>query len=345
MNRPQAAWPDHEAAARAGAELYLNYLKSLRATETTTSFRTSLAYLIKSIAAGLEHGTQLVPAQVPFSTASLDPLAAGDLRALVNQWGLGVGNPLASVIVMGSEHAFDVESKEWLAGLALESCASQLLWMTDDRGQLASHIASDAAFLPKDGKSGYQSRPWQYYSVGSGHTWRMVARAVDVEFEQLSDATYQIERSAAAARRARGGTPPTPARLQFLGDLLGLFRRTARLLILHGRTPEEDMVWSVANRRLAARFLGMSPDDLDWETHRLGVVKALACQHGEKTVVCLPALNGRTSGIWKALPDIRLLLKAALDGGWTPDPTDSNPTRKPREDRFTSKAGEMKLIE
>src|SRR5262249_54565622 len=148
-----------------------------------------------------------------------------------------------------------------------------ILWLGADQGELAAHIAADPGFVPNDGRSGYLRCPTAFYRVGSGHTWRTVARVLNVPFDELFDRTYQIERSAAAAREARRGVAPTNGRTAFVADLARLLTRTASLLVLHGRMGG-DAGWDNANNGIAAAFLGLEGRP-SWTYQRVGSLSAV----------------------------------------------------------------------
>lgn len=307
------AWRDHDDAARFGAQRYIEHLRrALNSSDVSTNTESVVACLVESIESALMSGRSLRPDQVSFSAAALSRMPHEERYIVINQWGLGIGNSEAKIVVMGTEHAFDPLDDRWVAGLALESCASQLLWLSGDEGDLSSAVAADSSFRPQDGVSGYLVRPTAYYSVASGHTWRRVSRALNVDFESLFKTTYQVERSATAALRASSGVLPTAERTEFLSELLRLFSRTATLLLLHGRVSSDDAAWDQVNRELAAAFLALPPG-FRWEQHQTGPLTAMVARHFGRAVIALPALNGRTRGIWDAIQPIRGLVRDLLE--------------------------------
>lgn len=300
-------WRNHDDAARFGAHRYVQHLRAaLESSLLSLAGQSAVVSLVGSIEAALTLGSRLRPNNVSFGADRLLHSSPEDRRTLINQWSLGVGNPRAAVIVMGTEHAFDPFADQSLAALALESCASQLLWLADDHGDLASAVVNNPSFRPSDATSGYLARPTAYYSVSSGHTWRMVARVLGIEFERLFDVTYQVERSATAALEARRGVAPTDERAEFLEDLLRTLSQTASHLVLHGRM-NHDEAWSGVNRRLAAAFAGVATG-FEWDVLQAGELSVLSLRHSGRRVTSLPALSGRTRGIWAALEQMREII-------------------------------------
>jgi hypothetical protein len=236
---------------RDSAESYLNYVEALIAAGTLDQPGHAAA---RSLQESIEE-CMAAPGErveVPFNAGLLARCTPKDRSALVNQWSLGIGHDAAPVVVMGTEHAYDVESSP--AGLAFESCASALLWLDGDGPDLAASIAQDQAWVSKTGR-GYHRHPADHYRVGSGHTWRTVARVLRVELRNLGERAYQIERSAHPARASLQGLPPTPERRESLVRLLSAFRMSARVLILHGRTGASGDDWDACNRALTLAFL------------------------------------------------------------------------------------------
>lgn len=295
----------HEDAARFGADCYLRRLRALLSSgELSDVAHAGVTSLVESIQAALRLGARLQPSDVSFGTHSLVGTRPQDGAALINQWGLGLGNPHGSVVVMGTEQGFDPFDDRYLATMALENCASQLLWLADNRGELTRAIAGDS-WNSSRGTSGYLRQPVAYYNhPPTGHTWRMVARVLGIAFGRLADEAYQVDRSATAALTTARGVPPTSERADFLVDLLRLLSRTASHLILHGRM--NDPVWDAVNRRLATLLGGHS--DFEWEIHPVGALGARAFRHSGRSVVSLPALNGGVRGIWDAIEPMRALV-------------------------------------
>lgn len=304
--RAPLEWRHHEEAVRFGADCYLRQLQALlSSSELSDVGHAGVTSLVESIQAALRLGARLQPSDVSFSAHSLAGTRAQDRAAVINQWSLGLGNPQATVVVMGTEQGFDPFDDGYLANLALENCASQLLWLGDDRGELTRAIAGDS-WNRSQGISGYLRQPVAYYNhPPTGHTWRMIARVLGIPFERLADVAYQVDRSATAALTSVRGVPPTAERADFLVDLLRVLSRTASHLILHGRM--NDPAWEAVNRRLAAAFVG-APADFEWEIRPAGAMSAKVFPHSGRRVIGLPALNGGVRGIWDAIEPMRALV-------------------------------------
>jgi hypothetical protein len=199
-----------------------------------------------------------------------------------------MGSDGAPVIVMGTEHAFDVDKNS--AGLALESCGSAILWLCDGGAELAAWIAQDSTWVRTDRRS-YHRYPHDHYTVPAGHTWPTVARVLSVPLADLGDHAYQIERSAHPSAAAVAGNPPTGERRAFLVRLVSAFRRSARVLILHGKTTTGDAQWSDCNESLSQAFLHREsvgrPDE--WMVGK-GLIRRWAT--ADRAVLHTRALNG-----------------------------------------------------
>ena len=158
--RPEGSY---EAVVVDSTAKYLAYLVEVRRQTLSGALRSAINHLVTSLAAAMTKRRGLVPSDVPFTTRSLKGLSGAERELLVNQWSLGVGNPSAPVIVMGTEHAYDVNG-DWPAGLAVESCANAILWLADDRGPLAAHIEDDRTWTSARDR-GYHRHP--YDTTGS----------------------------------------------------------------------------------------------------------------------------------------------------------------------------------
>ena len=117
-------------------------------------------------------------------------------------------------------------------------------------------------------------------------------------FDRLGDETYQIERSAAPARTASRGLPPTPERGALLLKLLA--SSSARVLLLHGHAVEPRPEWEVVNSGLIDQFLNREPRTV--HDHTFGAIRARTIDAGDRRVVLTPPLNGRVRGLQ---PDAR----------------------------------------
>jgi hypothetical protein len=252
--------------------------------------------LRNSIRNGLAAGAELGIDDVPFTAALLERCDRNERAALVNQWSLGIGHDGAPVIVMGTEHAYDVEQT---AGLALESCGSALLWLADDGPDLARWIAHDQRWVGNAGRA-YHRHPSDQYPVAAGHTWPTVSHVLRVALSELGEHAYQVERSAHPAGTSSAGAAPTVERRAFLVRLLQDFRASGRVLILHGKTSTTDQEWEACNLALTLTFLNQEslaePDEC-----RVGKASIRRWAHDGRTVFHTWALNAGALA-WSGAP-------------------------------------------
>jgi hypothetical protein len=201
--------PTHPEVVRSSGASYLSYLDALIASGQLTQAGDAAARALRdSLEKLLDLTPQRLP-EIPFNATLLDPCTADDRSALVNQWALGIGNDRARVVYMGTEHAYDIDSSP--VGLALESCGSPLLWLDDGGLELAAFIGHDSDWVKQTVRR-YHRHPSDHYPVGSGHSWRTVARVVGVSLGDLGEHAYQVDRSAHPARKATEGAPPRSER-------------------------------------------------------------------------------------------------------------------------------------
>jgi len=89
-----------------------------------------------------------------------------------------------------------------------------------------------------------------------------------------------------------GGAPPTRERRDFLSRLVGSFRDSARVLLLHGRaSTSAGEEWEACNRALTLAFLASEslPEPNDW---RIGKASIRRWVDRDRTVFHTWALNG-----------------------------------------------------
>jgi len=279
----------HPQVVRDSAQAYAAYLDQSIGSGRLRSPGQEAAHALRdSIQNLLQAPDRPWTANVWFAAAMLARCDANDRATLVNQWALGIGNDAAPVIVMGTEHAYDVDKSP--AGLALESCASVLLWLADGGPELARWIAQDDTWVKGTGGRAYHRHPSDHYRVASGQTWSTVARVLGVPLEELGELSYQVERSAHPARAASRGAPPTRERLAFLVGLLRTFRTSARVLILHGKTHTASNDWAACNRSLTMTFLDQAVLSAP-ETLPIGMASIRRWTNGDRTVFHTWALN------------------------------------------------------
>jgi hypothetical protein len=280
----------HPDVVDESAERYIAYLDRLTMSQGLhAAGQETATRLRESIRNGLALREALTPECVPFTASLLDQCESDDRAALINQWSLGMGSDAAPTIVMGTEHAFNVDNNS--AGLALESCGSALLWLHDGGAELAAWVAQDSKWVRTDRRS-YHRHPHDHYTVPAGHTWPTVARVLSVPLTDLGDHAYQIERSAHPSPAAAAGRRPTGDRRAFLVRLVSAFRSSARVLLLHGKTNSSDAQWIDCNRSLSQAFLHQEslgqPDE--WMVGKGLIIRRWAI--ADRAVFHTRALNG-----------------------------------------------------
>lgn len=181
-------------------------------------------------------------------------------RALfLNQRALGLGRDDAPVVVLGAEHAYNLEWNAELVNLCMESIGIGILWSCGGRADISRALSGNAVRMRRP----FHIHPNDHYGKGVMHTWGRLASAIDDPAAHEPGAVpglgmrcYQIELSAYPSKRNEGSQPPTRERVDFLRRVMERMRETARVLLIHGSKTS----WAHESARLeAARaFLGVS---------------------------------------------------------------------------------------
>lgn len=292
----------HSSLAALSAQAYVaNLTSQAESTTLSSATRAAIGALVESLANALTARTALSPTDVPFTRELVSGLPSEERPVLINQYSLGLGNPEAPVIVMGTEHAYkldnfaDVMRERWgLESLALENCCSALVWLADADSAMVAHICSNAKYATQ--RRSFHRHPSDYSDrVPSGHTWRWVARCVGAALADSGDYCYQIERSSHPAKEAFNGASPSAERIAFLTRCLEVLRQTARTLILHGRAiGNVSPDWESPNRALSCAFLGTQMLGDEEAPIEIGRRRIRWWRKDERKVLWSWALNGRT---------------------------------------------------
>jgi hypothetical protein len=196
------------------------------------------------------------------------------LRALLlNQYCLGLGDVRAPVIVMGTEAADDLTKPLELAYQGI----LPLVLLAHERAEVADPLLQLGNWSRPAARWPVHLAPWDYFGTPSAgrNTWRLVSEVVSrrpyldligPERQDLGLGTraYQIECSAASARKARDGMPPSAERVAFLADaFLPAVASTARVLLMHGFGSPWP-IWKERSDQIAKSFLGFDPK-MRWE--------------------------------------------------------------------------------
>jgi len=197
---------DSGSIVRLSASCYVEYLRHEVLVDGASEAVRAAAWALVDSIEKARHGSSGDPSEIAFTASMLhEPASQDDGRQFVNQWSLGLGEPLAPVIVMGTEQAYEPDNLE---GLALESCGSPILWLLDGGADVAAHLAG----LPEYGAGNrrpYQRHPSDYYPIARRHTWNCVASAWAAACTIW--ATVAIKSSAVPIRLDRAGAASRPA--------------------------------------------------------------------------------------------------------------------------------------
>ncbi len=270
LDRGRQAEPDpHEALRREAASRYRWRVEDAASVADGEARRT-----LRDLARTLVRG-EADPGSIRLSPTLRNLEAWREIEAnptlrsmLVNEYALGLGDVRAPVIVMGTEAADDLTKPVELA----YQCIFPLVVLADGRAEVADQLLALGKW--KNRASNWRPvhlAPWDYYGKpGSGrNTWRLVAEAVsEAGYEAnfgwdrtgmgLGERAYQIERSAASARKVRDGMPPSPERVDFISrTFLPSVAGTARVLLMHGfGSSRRWAAWKERSNQIASAFLG-----------------------------------------------------------------------------------------
>jgi hypothetical protein len=259
-------------------------------TERAPETRLAMTRLIETLQSALDKRESLSSADVRFSASSLRHVTAPDRAALIDQWSLGLGRDDAPVVVVGTEHAYDLDD-QGLSTFAVEGCSLSVLWLCGSKREVVVKIAERPEWA--DGERGpFHFYPNDYHRVqdwrSGNHTWKCLAKVMawardDADWRtyldwatghpRLGDVAYQVELSAHPSLRAAHGFDSTPERTSFLRHLVATLRDSARVLLLHGR---DHSAARKVRMELAVAFLGLPPEvqpDLRHDELGIGLIE------------------------------------------------------------------------
>jgi hypothetical protein len=318
MEPTTLAYPDLvEMSAR-------NYANSLRANrnELSDAGRAACDRLTATLDLATERRTELRPEDLAFGPRSLDGITAEDRPRFVNQFVLGTGWDGAPILVMGTEAAenYAAANAEELAF----HCLYAVLQLAGGSTRII-HAMAEGSTWGTNVKD--WSRPVRRYdfepndllqlNMGRPRTWRILAEVAAGSTDRgvwsalfddptrgigLGALTYQIERSADSALKATLGTPPTPARLEFITrEVIPRLHASANTLLLHGFGGSRWKEWWPADERLIQAFLGSAdPIGFTW-THKVRGQSVEFAESGGNRVIYSRALSGTVSRDYKQL--------------------------------------------
>lgn len=254
-----------------GARRYLAHLREQLTHAPRSPRGLALREVARPLAQTLEHvlrTRQLAPGDLPIPNT---PFTRGSGHPeLLNPWSVGLGNPAAPLWMVGPEPVYTLDSPEFL----LEGLLLQALWLAD----ADVHAAASALPCPAWSEVPFQRYPNDFYRNPSSSTWGRLAsllslawggtprdllqpkRVEDNAAPHLFDDAYLLELSTVPESwRSTAAPTPIAEREAFLGELLTSVPG-ARMLFFPGQP--DDTEWTAVQLRLAARFLGVSLQDV-----------------------------------------------------------------------------------
>lgn len=164
----------HPQLVQRSAQLYLGHLSGLAATDGKV--RTAARALTNSVEAAARLGTSLTAGDIEFDKFYLGALSSQDRGLFVNEYSLGLGRDDADVIVMGTEHAYDIRIPAEVVNFSLENCASQILWLSGGPPDVVEKISGLGFWQPtRPGRSTFipTTTIWFTFNRGAerGRPW------------------------------------------------------------------------------------------------------------------------------------------------------------------------------
>lgn len=129
MDPEQIVLAKHGAIVDAAAAGYCEYLRRELRQSPSTALHAVISSLLKMFERARAHGTQLQISESEFSLREVEQLAIHERVQLLNQYELGLGRDDAPILVVGTEHAYELGRVHDLPNFTLESCANQVLWL------------------------------------------------------------------------------------------------------------------------------------------------------------------------------------------------------------------------
>jgi hypothetical protein len=128
---------------RAAAEQYRVFVEALE-READSPVRLLAGKVGRTIEAALSKRSAMSAADVEFGPRDLRPLTTAQRRRFFNPWALGIGADDASVIFLGSEHAYDVDRDEDLVNFCTESIGGVVLWLSGSNPDVLKRMTDGA---------------------------------------------------------------------------------------------------------------------------------------------------------------------------------------------------------
>ncbi len=238
---------------------YSQFLRQLAANSDNVELCRVASLLAETVDLAMEKGEQLGPDDLMFSVTDLRTLDLDAREALLNQYALGFGRDDAPIVVMGTEHAYELDHEDELVNFCLESCCGAVMWACGGSGELVRRLSGGDVDIERP----FHIHPNDYFQERGAHTWVRLARVVGRGGEErigaepgLGDLCYQIDLSAHPKQRNSDSVPPTQERLEFLVQAMHALRGTSRVLLFHGKA-NDNGPWAAARDLLARAFTAL----------------------------------------------------------------------------------------
>ena len=250
----------HHALAEVSASRYLDYLARLSAKAPV--FTTAIQRLCESY----EN-----PRDPKLMVGHIERLTCDEKMALLNPFALGLGEPSAGIVSVGTEAAYDLCDIE---SLLMEGYLLTAQWLATQQGPYKWDVAQLTNRPDWKDLRPFHRHPTDYYphvaSLG-GHTWKKLAGLLcrlgganaNTTLKNLGERVYQIELSHQPSRRVASGTATSAERRPFLGEVFRVLGRTARLVLVHGYEADPGTL-----KTIIGGFLG--EPDVDATEERVG---------------------------------------------------------------------------
>jgi hypothetical protein len=247
----------HEAVVLNSCDRFEAHLQSLEERHRDPIVRKTAAVVRQTYVSARAQRLDLEVEHVLVNPVAVRRVLREHRELFLNQWALGIGRDDAPVVVLGAEHAYNVERDADLVNLCSESIGSGILWLCGGRNDVVNALSGGAITTARP----FHVHPNDHYQEGSMHTWERLGRALGApgvheprSVPGLGDLCYQIELSAQPSQDTSGSEPPTAARRLFLRSVMEHVRETASVLIIHGS--QSSRAHEAVRLELASVFLG-----------------------------------------------------------------------------------------
>lgn len=254
-------YPHYEDVVLDSCARFEAHLTTLNAHRDPTVRRAASACL-RTYVSAREQRLNLRADQILITPDAIRRVLREYRHLFLNQWSLGLGHDDSSVVVLGAEHAYELNLDADIVNLCTESIGCGVIWLSGGRRDVVRAVSGGAVNTVRP----FQVHPNDHYCKGSSHTWAKLATALGQSGSHqpgclpgLGSFCYQIELSAHPSQATTGSQPPTPARVAFLRLVMQRLRETACVLLIHGSTStsgHENARFEIARAFLGAECRG-----------------------------------------------------------------------------------------